>query len=235
LEAVVRWKAEVRRKKEEVREGELGLREENERAAYLERWNRGLMWAAWVMILLGLLAMGLAGCSSGKRSVPIAAPDLMPVKRAVAVSRVKVVESKGNVDRARSAVEEARGLGVELLRVSPPDLRPLVAELQAKLDVATEELEGARSRLAEAEAELFLTDGKLERAQVTVDKLHARAGELQDKVLALQDKLEATTAERNTWRKKTLQWRLGALVAVVIAGGWTFRRPIGAMLGVPVP
>lgn len=201
----------------------------------------------------------LCGCASHrpKRELPTYAPpstDRVQASVGRAISKTvetgtKITAAKTSANTVLKDLEIARVKIEEIIKAAPVELQAQVSSLKLQLDVTQRGLIDTTMRLDEAT--LAATDARTQLDQTSKDteSLHAEIAkqtQTLNQVRAewsnaiergdeLQGQLSKTVDERNHQTRLAWKWRLitigGGLLAMLVL----FRKPLGAMFGLPIP
>ena len=182
-------------------------------------------------LVIVFLAALMAGCASTKAP----APRVDHVRTAVTTSAGRVIEARKTASKAADSVNAAQIKAASLWRVVPVDLRPTVEALQTDLDAARQALQNTEKILEMTTADLAAAEKETALLQQQVDQLARQSFRDRQIALAAQKERDNATRKHDAAVRKLNRWR-GAAIAVALVGSLIiFRRPLGAMLGVPIP
>ena len=167
-----------------------------------------------------LSALYLTGCSHAPAPrTPVARISTVPAERSVLNVERHTRATQAAADAAFNAITAATATAATLLRATPPDLRPLVEELQTQLADAQKQAVQAASEAAQA-----LTANALTQAELVKVSDQANAAAVSEAKVA--DERDAAKTEAATFREERDKararnaWLLIALVVVVIVAAF---------------
>lgn len=178
--------------------------------------------------LIGLiLALALCSCVHGRPQVRRAL-SVAPVTAPIAKAREQLIESRQSALEAERHIDLAQASADDLADAVPDPLKPKVRDL-------SDELANSKNLIRTAWDRANTAQDALEASQKAADTLQAQLGSQAAELNAAIQSAQAAEAKVSLWRKRALE--LYALVGVVVLGVGTFifRRPLGALLGIPIP
>jgi septal ring factor EnvC (AmiA/AmiB activator) len=163
------------------------------------------------VVLLSVVSMlSIAGCSAVPKRTALhySPPSAAPVRVAIAKAQTQARTAKQSIAAARIA----------------PDAHAL----QFALDASDHALDQLTTSLLEATAKVGELEQKIEVQTSGLNQANDEKNAALDHAAKLQRTLSDIVAQRN---------KLVALITVVALGGaiFLFRRPLGALFGVPIP
>lgn len=185
------------------------------------------------LLALSLFALCLGACSSAGRSTR-AVPFLAPSSAAVVGS---IDRTKAAAGAAAKASREVR-VAIRDAQASAQRIVTLAPQTKPEVDTLTAQLVAADARASEAEERASEAAAKAGDAKVETAKFQAQV-EQQTTLLNTTNAARVTAENRADRAEVTLRsvrsqrnWLLAIVVAAVL---FLFRRPIGALFGIPIP
>jgi uncharacterized coiled-coil protein SlyX len=183
--------------------------------------------------LLGLAC--LSGCATRHARPRYSPPSVTPVRETVGAAQKHVVAATTSAKAAAGAIRRAEASAARIFRAAAPDLRPEIERLKLALAHARTEIDALTAQLLESSKALDVSQARITELETRVAaQTSALNTAVDDKNAALD---RANTLDRQ--RRAALAQRnsIMAILTCVIIGGALilFRRPLGAMLGIPIP
>lgn len=179
-------------------------------------------------LLMLVVMLALAGCSTSRQTPPAYAPP----------SSAQVRETVSSAKRQISAANDhARAASSAIARAEKEAQAEKPAVDRLRLDLAT------------ATIEIDALSADLLKANRSLDDSGRRLSELENQVEEQTSRLNTTILERNTavttadiaqatarrLRFALWKWRAAFVALVLAVLAFLFRRPLGALLGIPIP
>lgn len=165
----------------------------------------------------------LTACSSAPRRAALhfSTPNAAPVRANIASAQTAIAAAQRHASAARANIAAAE-------KLAAPNVSPLLVSARGELDALSVQLARAGGELSQSQGRI----GELEeKVSAQTDALN-RAQD--DKNEALQ-KLEAAQAANHRLRWSLARWRAALSLLVLAIGLFLFRRPLGALCGIPIP
>jgi hypothetical protein len=152
-------------------------------------------------LLAGIFAVILlTSCAGKKQPQRFAATSLAPASSRVSSSKARINAATVKSVRVEGALVRAEATTNELIRITPPDLRPLVDSLKSDITFAKGENLLLRKELDAAQIDTGHALIELSTAQARIEEETVKAN------LSEQRRVDAETKVAY-WREKTMDWR----------------------------
>lgn len=158
----------------------------------------------------------LTGCAHVPAPrTPVARISTVPAERAVLQVERHARATQAAADAASHAITAATVTAATLLKATPPDLRPLVEELQTQLADAQKQAVQAASEAAQAVTANALTQTELVKVSAQADAAAASEAKVADERDAAKTEAATFREERDSASARNA-WLLIALAVVTI-------------------
>lgn len=165
-----------------------------------------------------LLSCGCTSTRSGVHSI-----EAVEVRQTVDSASFSAREAACSASKAKFSLMAAAHETSALLKAATPAQRTQFRKLKATLDDTQGELDSTLTQLN-------ATNGALAESATRVDALQLRINAMGAELATAQDAEHAEKTRADFWRGAAL--KLGILSLAL--GVWTFRKPIAALMGVPI-
>lgn len=192
----------------------------------------------WLAAAFGIFAGAavLNGCASKpKPTVRLVAPMIKTANDHAAETASRVITAQKKNIATREAIAKSATTAAAVFQIAAPDLRPLVDQLRNEIAASDAAAAATARELADARTTANAASEAVQAALDEARKADAARIDAEHRAAIAGAERAVAVAQAKDRLMKLIWWRTAATVVAIVGALLIFRRPLGAMVGIPIP